>query len=262
MPNRKASAHVEANSPLRFQTRCCIACLLAMAGLSVGSAQGTPLPDPTTLADCAVNSVRVQGVSTCVLGATFASVSLLPFPSVAASASSPPIDAGGTHGAGAQASIVYSFEVIGGDPGDIVPILILASLFTNGTDPDHGIGFAELLAHTGAAGDAMIVACSNATCGRGSAFSGTLSTRARSGELGDTLTLDAAASAGGIGAEAGFASVDPLIFIDPSFPGASRYSIVVSPGVGNDLPSIPAPEPPGLALVALGAFMAWRRLAT
>ena len=81
-------------------------------------------------------------------------------------------------------------------------------------------------------------------------------TRARSGQLGDTLLLDAAVSVGGISAEAGFASVDPLIFIDPSFPGASRYSILVSPGVGNESSS--APEPSGLALVALGALMVWR----
>jgi len=230
-----------------------------MAGLSVTPAQGTPLPDPVTFADCAVDAVHVGGVSTCTLGSTFASVSLLPFPSVVASTSSPPIDANGTHGSGAQASVVYSFEVIGGNPGDIVPILILANLFTIGTDPVHGIGFAELIVHTGAAGDALIAVCSNATCGAtGSGFSGTLSTRARTGQLGDTLLLDAAVSAGGISAEAGFASVDPVIFIDPSFPDASRYSILVSPGVGNELPGVPAPEPSGLALVALGALMAWR----
>ena len=259
MRKRKASARVEADSLLRFATCCWLTCLLVTTGLSVPLAQGAPLPDPVTFADCAVDALRVGGASNCTLGSTFASVSLLPFPTVVASASSPPIDASGTHGAGAQASVICSFEVIGGDPGDIVPILILANLFTTGTDPVHGIGFGEVLAHTGAAGDVLIAVCSNATCGTsGSAFSGTLSTRARSGQLGDTLLLDAAVSVGGISAEAGFASVDPLIFIDPSFPGASRYSILVSPGVGNESSSAPAREPSGLALVALGALMVWR----
>ena len=72
------------------------------------------------------------------------------------------------------------------------------------------------------------------------------------------MSLIAAVSAGGIGAEAAFASVDPVIFIDPAFPDASRYSILVSPGVGNESPSNPVPEPSGLALVALGALVVWR----
>jgi hypothetical protein len=48
-----------------------------------------------------------------------------------------------------------------------------------------------------------------------------------------------------------------MIFIDPSFVEASRYSIVVSPGVGNALPSAPVPEPGavGLAVLGLGALV-------
>src|SRR5512144_2082319 len=111
MRNRKGSARVEADFVLRFATCCRLTCLLVMAGLSITPAQGTPLPDPVTFADCAVDAVRVGGVSNCTLGSTFASVSLLPFPSVVASTSSPPIDASGTHGSAAQASVVYSFEV-------------------------------------------------------------------------------------------------------------------------------------------------------
>jgi hypothetical protein len=61
-------------------------------------------------------------------------------------------------------------------------------------------------------------------------------------------------------AESANASADPFIFIDPSFAGAANYSIEVSPGVGNGLPSA-APEPGTLGLMAsfLGLLLAIRR---
>ena len=34
-----------------------------------------------------------------------------------------------------------------------------------------------------------------------------------------------------------FAFADPLIIVDPNFPGADKYSIVLSPGVGNGIAS-------------------------
>ena len=59
------------------------------------------------------------------------------------------------------------------------------------------------------------------------------------------------------------ASADPHIFIDPAFPNASLYSIIVSPGVSNDEePAAAAPEPAmfpltGIALAALS--LRWRK---
>jgi len=40
--------------------------------------------------------------------------------------------------------VTYSFEVIGGNPGDIVPVLIATSLSSFGSDTTHGIGFAVI----------------------------------------------------------------------------------------------------------------------
>ena len=236
-------------------------CAAVMAGLScvaVAPARAAALPGPVSLADCSVDSTRITDPSNCVLGDSFASVTLLPFVSLVAQASSPPIDQSGVHGAGATAQVTYSFQVIGGNSGDIVPILIATSLSSNGTDPTHGIGFAELSVHTGAAGDSFVAVCTDAACGTTSkTFSGTLSTRARSGELGNTLSLIASASTGdSLRFEAASASADPLIFVDPSSPGASQYSIVVSPGVANALAIVP--EPHTSVLVALGGFIVWR----
>ena len=51
------------------------------------------------------------------------------------------------------------------------------------------------------------------------------------------------------------AFADPYIFIDPSFPNANLYSIVVSDGVNNSpFASAPAPEPASAALFALGVL--------
>jgi hypothetical protein len=65
-------------------------------------------------------------------------------------------------------------------------------------------------------------------------------------------------NASGGTASAGFAYVDPYFSIDPSFPNASLYSIVVSPGVGNSpiTPGLPAPGPtPGAGLASLVFLM-------
>ena len=241
--------------------RSAAACAAVISGLSclpAAPVRAATLPAAIPLADCSVDSTRVMDPSNCKLGDSFASVTLLPFVSLVAHASSPPIDVNGNHGAGTSASVTYSFQVIGGNPGDIVPILIATNLSSLGTDPTHGSGFAELSVHTGAAGDSFVVVCSNATCGTTSrTFSGTLSTRARSGDVGDTLTLLASTSTGdSLNSESASASADPSIFVDPSSPSASQYSIVLSAGVGNGIASVP--EPRSSVLIALGGLILWR----
>lgn len=236
-------------------------CLALLAGLNcwaLAPARAAVLPGPVSFADCAVDSSRVTDPSNCRLGDSFASVALVPFVGLVAQASSPPIDQNAIHGAGTSAGLTYSFQVIGGNPGDIVPILIATNLFSTGTDPTHGIGFAALSVHTSAAGDSVVAVCSNATCGTtNKTFSGMLSTRARSGALGDTLTLSVSASTGdSLNFESARASADPLIFVDTSAPGASQYSIVVSPGVANAL----VPEPRSFALILSGVLILWCRL--
>jgi hypothetical protein len=234
----------------------CVALLAGLSYLALSPVRAATLPDPTSLADCAVDSSRIMDPSNCKLGDSFASLTLLPFVSLVAHASSPPNDQTAIHGAGTKASLTYSFQVIGGNPGDIVPILIATNLLSSGSDPTHGVGFAELSVHTGAAGDSFVVVCSDGSCGTTSkSFSGTLSTRARSGDVGDTLSLLVQASTGdSVNSESARASADPLIFVDPNAPGASQYSIVLSPGVGNGVASVPAPRS-AVALVLGGLLL-------
>jgi hypothetical protein len=76
-------------------------CAAVMAGLSclaVAPVRAAALPGPVSLADCSVDSTRITDPSNCVLGDSFASVTLLPFVSLVAQASSPPIDQNRIHG--------------------------------------------------------------------------------------------------------------------------------------------------------------------
>ena len=201
-------------------------------------AWGAPiLPAPQSLAHCDVGGGNVlDDPTSCALGTfdtAFASLTLAPFVSLVAQAEAPA--APGIHGAGATALLRYSFEVIGGNPGDVVPILIATTLNTTGTDPTLGIGFAALTVTTSAVGTKTLMAvCTDGTCGTtANSFSGTLNTLAKSGDV-DELFLQVQASVGGSSLpESASASADPFIFVDPAFPNAGLYSIVVSPGVGN-----------------------------
>ena len=55
-------------------------------------------------------------------------------------------------------------------------------------------------------------------------------------------------------ANSGFAYADPFIYIDPSFADAADYSIILSPGVSNAVPTLtpPVPEPETWALMLAG----------
>lgn len=59
----------------------------------------------------------------------------------------------------------------------------------------------------------------------------------------------------------GFAEIDPIISIDPSFAGAGNYQILLSNGIGNSA-DVATPEPATFALVglALGAVAFLRRV--
>jgi hypothetical protein len=234
----------------RFAIRGIIYCVL----LAIPGWAAAILPAPTTLAHCAVDKTVFDDPFHCALGSgnAIATLALSPFVSLSAQAISPPVDADGAHGSGAMATVTYYFQVLG-PPGDIVPILIATSLKAAGTHPSLGIGFATLSIHTTAAGDSVVAVCSNGTCGGGSSFVGMLSTRARSGDL-NTISMQVEGSTGSslTSGNSATASVDPFIFIDPSFAGASLYSIAVSPGVAN---AAAVPEPASRVLVALGALV-------
>ena len=231
--------------------------LAVVCALVTVPAWGAPLPPAQPLAHCDIGGGNVlDDPSSCTLGTfdtAFASLTLAPFTSLVAQAEAPA--ALGIHGAGATAFLTYSFQVIGGNPGDVVPLLIATSLTTTGTDPTLGIGFAALTVTTSAVGTRTLIAvCTDGTCGTtATLFSGTLNTLARSGDV-DELFLQVQASVVGnsLHSESASASADPFIFVDPAFPTANLYSIVVSPGVGNAIASTVA-EPGGIwPMVAVG----------
>ena len=59
------------------------------------------------------------------------------------------------------------------------------------------------------------------------------------------------------------AFADPYIYVDPAFPNAGMYSIVVSPGAANvptTPPSVPEPATVCLLGTALGVFGLVRRV--
>jgi hypothetical protein len=149
-------------------------------------------------------------------------------------------------------SLSYSFEVLGGKAGDIVPLLIATDLFTS--DTGYGNAYASITVTT-SQDNLSALYCSVAPgfvpCAAPS-FSGTISASATSGTV-DTLTLlvEAGAALGNDGVttfpSSASASADPFIYVDPSFVGAANYEILASPGIGNA--AVANPEPSTLLLI-------------
>lgn len=161
---------------------------------------------------------------------------------------------------GADATVLYRFQVTGGNPGDLVPILIDYDLSVSATPESTAV--AKILLYTTAMGPvpalADVLTCDPQDCSA-TTVSDTFSVQAVSGSTLDSVTLYAMAQAPVTRAsnESAMAFADPYIYIDPSFPNASLYSIVVSPGVAN----VPVPEPgvAGLLGAGLAAFGLARR---
>lgn len=242
--------------------------ILVAAGMLAGalSAQAAPvLPNFTALTQCSSGQQGITGGSAgCTQsgsdGSDSTSFTVSPFSSLTAQAA---VVGGVPDG---FAVLNYSFEVVGGNPGDQVPLLIatgLSAITSVGPAISDGYAFSEIVVSTGLAG-ANETICSVGCCaGTGeTSFSGVLDATAASGTI-DTVHLEVEASSQslpGLGITSS-ASADPYIYVDPSFAGASNYSILVSPGVGNALPSSTAtPEPGSLWLVpiAMGAILAER----
>jgi hypothetical protein len=157
----------------------------------------------------------------------------------------------------------YSFEVVGGAPGDEVPLLVSTNLVTTVSGGGDGYAFSEIQVSTALASNVGEVTCTQTSSpclgDPAAGFSGTFGVDATSGSV-DTvhLEIEAGAQAVGTAGATAFASADPLIYVDPSFEGAGEYSIVQSPGVGNGTAS--APEPGTLILICCcGPFLLFAR---
>jgi hypothetical protein len=219
------------------------------AGSAVATATGA-LPSPVSVTQCESGQLGFagDGISSCSQadgnGSDYFTVSLLPFAGLSSYAT---VTGGVIDDFSGFGVLNYDFEVIGGTPGDDVPLLISTNLLTSvSADGGDGYAFSEILVSTALANNLGEVACtatSNGCLGEyPSEFSGTFGVNATSGTF-DTVHLEIEASASPIptaGASA-FASADPLIYVDPSFAGANNYSILLSDGVGNATSATPEP---------------------
>ena len=242
------------------------ACIVLAA--SASPAWSSTLPPATTTTICIQAGSEVVDPVACSLGGASASAVLSPFVGMRAAATG----FGVSNGSVAQGK--YSFEVVGGNPGDQVPVEILFDLravaTVDGLDATFG-GIASAQADLTILhqGQSIFFQCASSVrfpdaCG-GSSFGGSTGFTAISGDTANQLQLRAVAGTGpnpfpnSLDASA-FA--DPLIFVDPSFASASQYSIVLTDGVGNGIESaVPEPAEGWLAAAGLLAVLGRRALA-
>ncbi|MFO1318705.1 MAG: hypothetical protein U1F52_03740 [Burkholderiales bacterium] len=171
----------------------------------------------------------------------------------------PVVEASGTPGAFAQAALVFSFRV-DGPSSEAIPILVTGTVRASSTAGPASYAEAFIARSDGFAPflDTMLLACvgTDPEClDTGTQEkTGTLSYSVTA-NVEQTIYLHAFADARGARG-AGFISAfaDPVVVVDPTFAGASEYTISFSPGV-----SAPVPEPGGWLLTGLGlGVLAWR----
>jgi len=213
---------------------------LAISAIAIASAPADPLPAPSVeFTQCLYDpsGVFVDGALSCGTTGASAQIALSPFAGDTAQASG-----GFTIQSSALAQFSYYFEVIGGAEGAEVPLIITANLQTSATANSLGEAILDVSSLDGG-GIVSQAACTHvAVCHSPADFSGNITTVAVEGQL-NALELETEAGVDfSLSAESAFASADPMIEVDPSFPDASEYSIVLSPGVANSVSSVPEPS--------------------
>ncbi|MBS1827555.1 MAG: hypothetical protein JST93_19725 [Acidobacteria bacterium] len=234
--------------------------LLALAVLAGTPAGGAPLSSPSTSVLCSVEGNTFFLSTLCEFGggpgvpsSARAEVTLTPVPHVIATATTPKE---GFLGAGSSATALYYFQVVGPTDGELVPILMDIYLLSQSTFEAKAI--AKLIINTSAGLFEGFEVCSDGTCDE-TAISQTIDLQVRTGSTRDSITLYAQAQAFVTRSttETALAVADPHIYIDPSFPNAHLYSIILSPGVGNEPASSDVPEPATMSLVCVA--LCWVR---
>jgi hypothetical protein len=242
------------------------AALLAAAFGGRASATVT-VPGAASSFGCGVN---LNGTTVAFDGGFSGASGSCSVPGARASLSSDPVvlfqassDAGGPGGVpSALATFDYFYTLTGGAPDDKVPVLIhLVMSASSGpsNDPMHAtVGEADVLVfRPGVHNDANANVCSfhPVACGQPDFFDGNLSLTMTPGTT-EKIHMQLTTANGGS------ASIDPFIFVDPSFANAGLYTITLSPGVGNGVAGVPEPATwamliGGLALT--GAMVRRRR---
>jgi hypothetical protein len=225
--------------------------LAILAVAVVCSAARASLPAANGFVQCSTKAGNITSPTSCTGDANNGSVTYSPFAGLNAFADGQGlVDNSGVFGV-----LNYSFEVIGGKPGDVVPIDVDTVL--SAVPISIGSVFSETLV-TGDTSTGVTICSSGCGVGSGvTGFTGTLQVNAVSGTVylnGVHLEVDVIGALGGTtDFDGGTASVDPHVYVDPAFPNAGAYTVLLSDGIGNQLPGVP--EPATWAVLVLGVAM-------
>lgn len=243
------------------------ACGLLWAGLALQAPPATaagPLAPPVPFVQCLANEpgshLAQTDTSACSVGGgalgASGGVSLAPFVLLWGQANAYGFPANAV-GATVTARLDFEFQVTGGQPGDMVPILIETHMQTVGRDSSKAWALTTLNAGNGLGQGVGAAACSpdlncDGGAGGGASFNGVLALHMKSGGPNGSVFLSLTVAAGSSFVDE-FASawIDPYFFVDPSFANAGLYTVTLSPGVAN----APVPEPAS-AMLLLGGLAA------
>jgi len=213
------------------------------------------------------------GPASCEYG-SYADASIAVQPSVllSANADAEGVDETDRSGATAIVALQYDFAVTGGSVGDSVPVLVQSRLSTGvseSMDPNNsniasasinlfGIsGVGGAIINNGPADSACSASPDNTDVGDCfGGFDDELALTLTSGSA-ERVFLQIIVSASSTSGGSASASIDPFIFVDPSFANAGDYTITVSDGVANVSP-VPEPSAWALSLAAVGGLGAVR----
>lgn len=258
---------------------CAIVVLMAMTGVdrqALAQVPGGGAEVLCQLVDGPIVSIQdggtfpVSPVSCGISPYSEAAIGVRPLPGLFAQANAEDLEPN-AHGSAALAlaALQYDFTVTGGQVGDLVPVLVLTRMETQAStadDPnDANIASANIVVSalspvSGVVSQDSAGACdvSPGPCTQPSTVRPELAITVASGTSGRVF-MQVLVTASSLPNGFVFASIDPFIFVDPSFATAANYTITVDSRVGNALPAVPEPGTWALLLAGLAGLKAASR---